>query len=64
MIVAKLQRPRLMGQELDRLRAEKTAILVVFDETELDGARTVVTSRLCTIMVTDEATAAALLEEQ
>ena len=55
---------RTVGLGLDQLRAAETAIFVVAGETKHDIARAVVTSKLCSIIVTDEATAAALLEEQ
>ncbi len=53
---------RTVGLGLDRLRAAATAIFVVAGQAKHDIARAVVTSGLCTIIVTDEATAAALLE--
>ncbi len=53
---------RTVGLGLDRLRAATTAIFVVAGQAKHDIARAVVTSGLCTIIVTDEATAAALLE--
>ncbi|MCB1280570.1 MAG: sugar-binding transcriptional regulator [Salinibacterium sp.] len=55
---------RTVGLGLDQLRAAETAIFVVAGEAKHDIARTVVMSRLCSIIVTDESTAAALLEEQ
>jgi len=54
---------RTVGLGLDRLRAARTAILVVAGAAKHDIARTVVTSRLCTVLVTDDATARALLED-
>jgi deoxyribonucleoside regulator len=53
---------RTVGLGLDQLRAAKNAIFVVSGETKHDVARAVVTSGLCTVLVTDEATALALLE--
>jgi deoxyribonucleoside regulator len=55
---------RTVGLGLDRLRRAETAIFVVAGEAKHDVARAVVTSGLCSVVVTDEATAAALLEEQ
>ena len=54
---------RTVGLGLEQLRATDTAIFVVAGEAKHDIARAVVTSGLCTVIVTDEATAAALLEE-
>ena len=54
---------RTMGLGLDQLRAAKHAIFVVSGSAKHDVARAVVTSGLCTVIVTDEATALALLEE-
>jgi deoxyribonucleoside regulator len=54
---------RTVGLGLERLRAADTAILVVAGEAKHPVARAVVTSGLCSVLVTDEATAAALLEE-
>jgi len=54
---------RTVGLGLDRLRAAATAIFVVAGTAKHDIARTVVTSRLCTVLVTDDATARALLED-
>ncbi|MGN6325507.1 sugar-binding transcriptional regulator [Pseudolysinimonas sp.] len=54
---------RTVGLGLDRLRAAETAILVVAGRAKHDIARTVVTSGLCTVLVTDDATARALLED-
>jgi deoxyribonucleoside regulator len=53
---------RTVGLGLDQLRAAKNAIFVVSGEAKHDVARAVVTSGLCTVLVTDEATALALLE--
>lgn len=55
---------RTVGVELGRLRAAKTAIFVTAGPVKHDIARTVVTSGLCSVLVTDETTARALLEEQ
>lgn len=55
---------RTVGVALDRLRAAERAIFVTAGEAKHDIARTVVTSGLCTVLVTDENTARALLEEQ
>lgn len=54
---------RTVGLGLDELRRSDTAILVVAGEAKHPIARAVVTSGLCSVIVTDEATAAALLEE-
>lgn len=54
---------RTVGLGLDQLRASKNAVFVVSGESKHDVARAVVTSGLCTVIVTDEATALALLEE-
>lgn len=54
---------RTVGLGLGQLRAAKNAVFVVFGESKHDIARAVVTSGLCTVVVTDEATARALLEE-
>ncbi|MHB1172478.1 MAG: sugar-binding transcriptional regulator [Lacisediminihabitans sp.] len=53
---------RTVGLSLDQLRAARTAIFVIAGEAKHDVARAVVTSGLCTVIVTDEATARALLE--
>lgn len=55
---------RTVGLGLDRLRAAKTAILVVAGRAKHDIARAVVSSGLCTTLITDEATARALLEDE
>lgn len=52
---------RTVGLGLDQLRAADTAIFVVSGEAKHPVARAVVTSGLCSVVVTDEATAAALL---
>jgi deoxyribonucleoside regulator len=54
---------RTVGLGLDQLRSADTAIFVVAGEAKHDIARAVVTSKLCSVIVTDESTAAALLEE-
>ncbi len=55
---------RTVGLGLDRLRAAKTAIFVVAGESKHDIARAVVMSGLCTVLITDESTARALLEDE
>lgn len=55
---------RTVGLGLDRLRAADTAIFVVAGSAKHDIARAVVTSGLCTVIVTDEATAESLMEER
>ncbi|GGD85047.1 sugar-binding transcriptional regulator [Microbacterium murale] len=55
---------RTVGVSLDRLRAAKQAIFVTAGAPKHDIARTVVTSGLCSVLVTDENTARALLEER
>ena len=54
---------RTVGLGLDQLRKAKNAVFVVSGESKHDVARAVVTSGLCTVVVTDEATALALLED-
>lgn len=54
---------RTVGLGLDQLRAAKNAVFVVSGEAKHNVARAVVTSGLCTVVVTDEATAVALLED-
>jgi len=54
---------RTVGLGLDELRAAHTSIFVVAGEQKHDVARAVVTSGLCTVIVTDEATAHSLLKE-
>ncbi|MDQ1606171.1 MAG: deoxyribonucleoside regulator [Microbacteriaceae bacterium] len=54
---------RTVGLGLDRLRAAETAIFVVAGDAKHDVARAVVTSGLCTVLVTDESTARALIED-
>lgn len=54
---------RTVGLGLDRLRSAATAILVVAGRAKHDVARAVVLSGLCTVLVSDENTARALLEE-
>ena len=53
---------RTVGLGLDQLRAAVTAIAVIAGPTKHDIARAVVTSGLCTVIVTDETTALSLLE--
>lgn len=55
---------RTVGLSLDQLRAADTAIFVAAGEAKHDVARAVVSSGLCSVVITDEGTAAALLEEQ
>lgn len=55
---------RTVGVSLDLLRAAKQAIFVTAGAAKHDIARTVVTSGLCSVLVTDETTARALLEER
>lgn len=55
---------RTVGLGLDQLRAAETSIFVVAGGSKHDIARAVVSSSLCSVIVTDEATAAALLEEK
>jgi deoxyribonucleoside regulator len=55
---------RTVGLGLDRLRAATNAIFVVAGVAKHDVARAVVTSGLCTVIVTDEATALDLLDTQ
>lgn len=55
---------RTVGVSLDRLRTAKQAIFVTAGNAKHDIARTVVTSGLCSVLVTDETTARALLEER
>jgi deoxyribonucleoside regulator len=55
---------RTVGLGLDQLRAATTAIFVVATRAKHGIARAVVTSGLCTVLVSDEDTARALLEEK
>lgn len=55
---------RTVGLSLDQLRAAGTAIFVVAGEAKHDVARAVVTTGLCTVLVTDEGTARALMEPE
>lgn len=55
---------RTVGVALDTLRSAERAIFVTAGRAKHDIARTVVTSGLCSVLVTDETTARALLEEQ
>jgi deoxyribonucleoside regulator len=54
---------RTLGISLDTLRAAEMSILAVAGIAKHDIARAVVTSGLCTVLITDESTARALLEE-
>ncbi|MDL9981145.1 sugar-binding transcriptional regulator [Microbacterium sp. ASV49] len=54
---------RTVGMPLSRLRSAATAIFVTAGAAKHDLARTVVGTGLCTVIVTDETTARALLEE-
>ncbi|MDO7881621.1 sugar-binding transcriptional regulator [Salinibacterium soli] len=54
---------RTMGLSLDKLRSSKNTVLVLSGESKHDVARAIVTSGLCTVLITDESTASALLEE-
>jgi deoxyribonucleoside regulator len=55
---------RTVGLGLDQLRGAKTAIFAVAGKSKHDVARAVVTNGLCSVVVTDEATAHALLERE
>lgn len=55
---------RTVGLSLDQLRAAQTAIFVVAGDDKHAIARAVVTSALCSVIVTDEGTALALVEEE
>lgn len=55
---------RTVGVSLDRLRGAQRAIFVTAGAAKHDIARTVVANGLCGVLVTDETTARALLEEQ
>ncbi|GAA3945069.1 sugar-binding transcriptional regulator [Microbacterium soli] len=54
---------RTLGVGLDRVRASPRSIFVTAGIAKHDIARTVVSNGLCTVLVTDEPTALALLEE-
>ncbi len=54
---------RTLGLGLSQLRSAKNTVFVVSGEAKHLVARAVVTSGLCTVIVTDEATAIALLED-
>jgi len=54
---------RTLGLSLDRLRAAELAIFVVAGAAKHDVARSIVTNGLCSVLVTDEATAQSLVEE-
>ncbi len=55
---------RTVGLGLDRLRAASTAIAVISGEAKHHVAHAVVSSGLCTVFVTDEATALSVLRQQ
>ncbi|MGM7696520.1 sugar-binding transcriptional regulator [Microbacterium sp. A84] len=55
---------RTVGVSLERLRSAAQAIFVTAGAAKHDIARTVVNSGLCSVLVTDETTARALLEER
>ena len=55
---------RTVGVDLDQLRNASTAIFAVAGSAKHGVARAVVTSGLCTVLVSDEGTARALLEEK
>lgn len=55
---------RTVGLGLDRLRSASTAIAVISGEAKHGVAHAVVSSGLCTIFVTDETTALAVLRQQ
>ncbi len=55
---------RTVGLGLDELRSAATAIFVVAGSSKHDVARAVVMSGLCTVLVSDEGTAQALLEDR
>ena len=54
---------RTVGLSLERIKASDTAIAVVAGEGKHEVARALVTNGLCTVLITDDLTAAALLEE-
>ena len=54
---------RTVGLALSELRDAKNSVFVVSGHAKHDVARAVVTSGLCTVLITDEDTALALLEE-
>lgn len=62
MIVDPALDARTVGLPLDRLRSARRAIAVVTGREKVPVARAVVTSGLCTVLVTDEDTATALLD--
>jgi deoxyribonucleoside regulator len=55
---------RTVGLGLDELRSAATAIFVVAGSSKHDVARAIVMSGLCTVLVSDESTARALLEDR
>jgi len=54
---------RTLGISIDALRRAKVSIAVIAGEAKHDICRTVVTSGLCTVLVTDDQTARHLLED-
>ncbi|GAB3805944.1 sugar-binding transcriptional regulator [Humibacter antri] len=54
---------RTVGLSLERIKASDTAIAVVAGEGKHEVARALVTNGLCTVLITDDQTAAALLDE-
>lgn len=54
---------RTIGIDIDQLRAAATAIFVVAGEAKHEIARAVVSNGLCTVLITDETTAVALLQQ-
>jgi deoxyribonucleoside regulator len=54
---------RTLGLSIERLRRAELAIFVVAGAAKHDIARSVVTNGLCSVLVTDEATAQSLVEE-
>ena len=54
---------RTVGLGLDQLAAASASVFVVTGEAKHDVARAVVVNGLCTVLITDEATAVALLED-
>jgi deoxyribonucleoside regulator len=55
---------RTIGLGLDQLRAARTSIFVVAGAVKHEIARAVVSSELCTVIITDEATATSLLSNR
>jgi deoxyribonucleoside regulator len=54
---------RTVGLPLERIKASETAIAVVAGDGKHEVARALVTNGLCTVLITDDQTAAALLDE-